>query len=169
MTGRRTRRSSGSMVIETLLWIPILLLLLMGMLQFGKITYVYYTLKKTLYTAGQYLASQQGVNFCDLAGDPTTQAAINFAFTGTTDGSAPSQFPTVTPDMIQITAECVDSNTQGVGDCSIGGCDGPGGAQRPDYIVVSIPNGYQITPRIPYILLDPFPLKPLVRVPFGGT
>jgi hypothetical protein len=43
------------------------------------------------------------------------------------------------------------------------------GGPRPDFITVSIPDGYQVTPRIPYILLDPILFKPQIRIPFGGT
>lgn len=164
---RRGRR--GNMIMEAALWIPIVLLLIVGMVQIGKITYVYYALKKNLYNAATYIAAQQGINFCDIAGDTTIQQALNMAFTGGSDGTAPSQFPSLTNDQISVTTECIDSSTQGVGQCSISGCDGAAGAQRPDFLVVSIPNGYQVSPRIPYMLIDPFLLKPQVRVPFGGT
>ena len=60
------------------------MLLIVGMVQLGKITYVYYTLKKTLYTAARAVATQQNVNPCDAA-DPGVQAAIGFALTGSTD------------------------------------------------------------------------------------
>ena len=39
----------------------------------------------------------------------------------------------------------------------------------PDHIVVSIPNGYLIQPRIPFLPIDAIPLKPEVKVPYGGT
>jgi hypothetical protein len=35
--------------------------------------------------------------------------------------------------------------------------------------VVSIPNGYQLQLRIPFLPLEPIPLKPQVKVPYGGT
>jgi hypothetical protein len=156
------------MVLESVLWIPIVLLLLVGMVQLGKMTYVYYELKKTLYAAATYLAATQGVNFCD-SGDVAITAAKNYALTGTTDGSAESPLPALTSDMIQISTECVDANTGEVGTCQSVGCDGPGGAPRPDYIVVSIPDGYQHALRIPYMLIDPILFRPYVRMPYGGT
>ena len=162
-------RQRGNMVLETILFMPILLLLIVGMVQFGKITYVYYQLKKTLYTAASYIAAQQGIDFCNTTGDITVQQALNLALTGTTDGTASSQFPTLTTDLIAVTPECVDPATQTIGQCDQSGCDSSAGALRPDFVVVSIPDGFPVTPRIPYILLDPIPLKPLVRVPFGGT
>jgi len=36
------RRCGGNAVLETALWVPVLVLLMVGMLQFGKITYLYY-------------------------------------------------------------------------------------------------------------------------------
>ena len=80
----------GASVLEIALFVPILVTLLVGMIQIGKITYVYYTLRKTLYTMGRFVSVQQGVNFCD-AGDLTVLAAKNFALNGLSsdDGTDP--------------------------------------------------------------------------------
>jgi hypothetical protein len=154
--------------VETALLLPFILLLLVGMVQFGKITYVYYTLQKTLYAAGTYLAAAQGVNFCDDA-DTTLAAAKSFALTGSTDESAESQISGLTAEMIRVETECIDPNTQAVGQCPSGGCESAAGGPRPDFVVVSIPDGYPVAPRIPYLQVDPIPLRPQVRIPFGGT
>jgi hypothetical protein len=143
------------------------LLLITGIFQFGKITYIYYSLNKTVTTVAAYLASQNGVNFCD-GGDPIIANAINFGLTGTTDGSGAPAIFDLTPDMISVTTQCIDPTTGTLGTCDTSGCGGPAGAQRPDLIVVSIPNGYLVQPRIPYILLDPIPLRPQAVVPNGG-
>jgi Flp pilus assembly protein TadG len=156
------------MVIEAALWIPVLVLLIVGTIQFGKITFLYYTLKKTVDTAARYLAVQQSVNFCPDAADPAITAAIQFAITGTPDGSAPPQISNLTPDMIQVTTQCFDATGVLIA-CNTSGCGGAMGAQRPDYIVVSIPAGYPVQPRIPFITLDPIQLRPTVAVPFGGA
>ena len=37
------------------------------------------------------------------------------------------------------------------------------------YIVVSIPDGYSIQLVFPFFQVDPIPLRPQVRVPYGGT
>jgi len=52
----RRRRASGNMVLETALFIPVLLLLIVGTVQIGKVTYTYYTLKKIVYAAARELA-----------------------------------------------------------------------------------------------------------------
>ena len=155
------------MVLEAALFIPVLVLLVVGMVQFGKITYLYYTLKKTVYSAARYLSVQQGVNFCDLANDQNVTAAIQFALTGTTDGSGTPLITNLTPAMLQVTPECVDAATGAPGPCDFTGC--PTIATRPDYILVSIPAGYQVQPRIPVVTLPPILLTPSVMVPFGGT
>jgi hypothetical protein len=157
------------MILEAVLWLPFILLLLVGMVQFGKITYVYFEVKKALYTAGRYIATQQGVNFCNTTGDATVQAGLAFALTGTSDGSAESHLPALTADMIQVTPECVDASTGEIGTCNTTGCDGAAGGPRPDFVVLSISEGYTVSPRIPYMLIDPILLRPQVRVPFGGT
>jgi TadE-like protein len=161
----------GGAVLEIALFVPILVTLLVGMVQIGKITWVYYTLRKTLYTAGRYAATQQGVDFCD-SSDPAVIAALNFALNGTNiDDSTDPILPALTADMISLSIERIDP-TSGVPtacDCSVTGCDTNAGGGEPDFVVVSIPQGYQVNPRIPFLTLDPILLRPKVRVPFGGT
>src|SRR5260370_8656076 len=74
MRRRRAGSIRGASVLEIALFVPILVTLLVGMIQIGKITYVYYTLRKTLYTMGRFVSVQQRVNFCDDA-DLTVLAA----------------------------------------------------------------------------------------------
>lgn len=155
------------MVIEAALWIPVLVLLVVAMIQFGKITYVYYTLKKAVYSAARYISVQQNTNFCDPQ-DPNIQAAVNFAITDPSTGQPISNL--LTADMVSITTECADPNNPGaLTACDTSGCGGPSGSARPAYVVVSIPNGYPVTFRIPYLTPIPISLTPSVTVPFGGT
>ena len=164
---RRGRR--GNMVLEVAMWMPVLLLLIVGVIQFGKITYLYYTLRKIEYTIARSVSIGSGVNFCPGAGDPIIQGAIDFAVTGTSDGSGTPLVWNLTPDMISVTTECIDPATGLPGPCDTSGCDGAAGAHRPDYVVVTIPDGYRVQPRIPFILLESFQLKPTVAVPYGGV
>jgi Flp pilus assembly protein TadG len=94
------RRQRGGAVLETALFVPILVLLLVGMVQIAKVTYTYYTLRKTLYTAARYVATQQGVNLCNAA-DPAIMAAINLALTGnsTDAGGTDPILPALASDM----------------------------------------------------------------------
>jgi len=164
------RRPCGSALLEVALLLPILFTLLVGLVQIGKITYVYYTLRKTLYTVARYVATQQAVNFCD-SEDATVVAAKNFALTGYTEEGGESMLPALTPEMIEVRIERYTAQTGELGECqcTASGCDASNGGQPPDYIVVLIPNGYEVRPRIPLLRLDPIPLRPEVRVPYGGT
>ncbi len=166
MTRCSARR--GATAVETAMFIPILLLFIVGMVQVGKITYLYYTLKKTLYSLAMTLAAQQSVDFC---GDSTGVIAstINLSLTGTLDGSGAALVPNLTPDMINVQTECYDPVQQTVGACFLNTCDPVAGGPPPDFVVVSINGGYLVQPRIPFLTLDPIPLVPQVRVPFGGT
>ena len=151
------------------MWMPVILLLIAGVIQFGKITYLYYTLRKIEYTVARSVSIASGVDFCPDATDALIQGAIAFALTGTSDGSGTPLVSNLTPAMISVTTECIDPATGLPGPCDTSGCDGAAGAHRPDYVVVTIPDGYRVQPRIPFILLDPFPLRPTVAVPFGGV
>ena len=110
--------------------------------QIGKITYVYYTLKKTLYSAGRFVSAQQGVNFCDDA-DAAVLAAKNFALSGSSsDDPTDTLLPALTADMITVSIERYDpeSGVPVACDCAVAGCDAANGGGSPDFVVVSIPN-----------------------------
>ncbi|SPE29907.1 conserved hypothetical protein [Candidatus Sulfopaludibacter sp. SbA3] len=157
------RRTSGNMVLEGILWIPVIVLLVVGTIQLGKISYTYYSLRKAVFTAARYLAVQQGTDVCNLGGDANVQAALNLAV-----NDPNSQTPLIsglTADNFLISTECVDPASNTVGACLCGGVDGE---QRPDYIVVSV-TGFSIQPRIPGLTLDPIALSPSVTVAFGGS
>ena len=163
-----TRR--GNTVLEAALFIPILVTLLVSIEQLGKLTYTYYTIKKSLYTAARYIGTEQGVNFCD-SSDPAILAGLNFALTGTTDGSARPVVNGLTADMLLVSVERynVADQTLGACDCSASGCDTSAGGTAPDFLVISIPDGYAMRPIIPFLTLDPILLKPQIKVPFAGT
>src|SRR5271156_4405329 len=76
----------GSALLESALLVPILLALLIGTTELGRVTYTYYMIQKVLAGLARSLGTQQGVNFCN-SGDPIMQAAINNALTGTSDAS----------------------------------------------------------------------------------
>ena len=164
----RKRGRSGSLAVEVALWMPVMFLLIGGIVQFGKVTYTYYTLQKIVNAAANYLSVQNGVNFCPDAGDATITAALNFALTGTSDASGAAIIPELTADMLAVTTQCIDPVTLALGDCSVSGCGTPVGAQRPDFITVSIPSGFVMQPRLPYLLVDPIPLRPKAVVAYGG-
>jgi len=164
MKRRTSGTASGSMIVETAMWMPVFFLLIVGMLHLGEITYTYYVLSKIEYAAAQFLATQQGVDFCN----QNYTAAINFAINDNTTGQP--LVANLTPDMLQVTTQCIDPTTGVAGTCDTSECaTGIGNPQTPAYITVSIPGGYAINPNIPYIQLPPIELMPSVTVPFGGS
>jgi len=73
--------------------------------------------------------------------------------------------------MFQVRIERFDPSSQQlmICDCSSGGCDASQGGLPPGFIVVSLPNGYTVSPVFWGFSVDPFPLRPSVRVPYAGT
>jgi len=159
------RHRSGSAVLETAMWLPILLLLIVGMIQFGKLTYLDYVLSKIVYNAARNLATAQNLNFCDPA-DTVASAALTSAINDPATGEP--LIPNLTSDMLVATTQCLDA-TGVVGSCDTGGCDGAAGAQRPDFVTVAITGGYTFPLRIPFVNLDPVLLRPSATAPFGGS
>jgi len=166
----RREGQRGSTIVEAALLTPVLVLLLMGLVELGRVAYTYFALQKILYNLARYLGTQQGVNFCDDT-DATIAAAKNYALTGTLDGTADPLIPNLPPEQIQVRIERYNRDTQALEacDCSSSGCDVSAGGLAPDSIVVTIPEGYRLQLRIPRLLLEPIPLKPQVRLPYGGT
>lgn len=150
--------------------LPIIFLLIFGTFELGRIAYTYYTLQKIMAGIARIAGTQQGVNFCD-SSDSTIAAVKAFAISGSIDTTAAPVVQNLTAGMIDVRAERYDpvSGTLSQCVCSVTGCDTASGGQPPDYIVVSIPDGYPFAPHIPFIPTDPILLRPMVRVPYGGT
>lgn len=166
---RRATRRRGGALLEAALFVPVILALLIGTVELGRVFYTYYMLQKVVLNLARYVGTQQGVNFCD-GQDPTLQSSINYALTGTSDSSENPAVPGLTPSMFQVRAEQYDptSGQLNVCDCSATGCDTSQGGLPPDFIVVSL-NGFQVHPLFWGFAVDPFQLRPGVRVPYGGT
>jgi hypothetical protein len=158
----------GNALLETAMFMPVLLLLLVGMVELARVTYIYYTLHKTMYTLARYLGTRQGANLCD-DGDAEVAAAKEYALTGATDGTAEPFLNGLTSDMISIRVERYSSGELVQCECWVTGCDAGAGGRPPDFIVVSIPEGYSFRLNFPYLVTEPILLRPSVRVPFGGT
>jgi hypothetical protein len=165
MTGRK-----GGALLESVMLLPLLLSLLIGTVELARVFYTYYTLEKVMYDLARYIGTQQGVNFCDPA-DASITAAENYALTGSIDTADNPVVPGVTPAMFQIAIERYDPSAQAMVpcDCSAAGCDVSQGGQPPDYIQVSLTDGYSVQPFFWGFTIDPFPLRPTVTVPYGGT
>jgi hypothetical protein len=166
----RARGQSGGVLLEAAMFLPIVLALLVGTVNLAEITYTFHSLQKVMFSLARYVGTQQGVNFCDPM-DPGIVAAKNFALTGTTDSAENPSVVGLTPDMLEVRIERYDPVSQQltVCDCSVTGCDASQGGLPPDFIVVSLTNGYTVRPMFWGFTPDPFQLRPQVRVPYGGT
>lgn len=165
----RRRNQRGNTLLESLLLLPVLLTLLFGMVELARITWTYYTLQKMLYVVGRYAATQASVNFCDDA-DPILADAKNLATRGVGDAAGELQLPNLTPDLIEVRLERIQAESGGLAtcECSATGCDNAQGARGPDFVVVSVTNGYSVRTNIPFIPSESFLLRPVVRVAYGA-
>lgn len=168
-----TRRGQGGgVLLETALWMPFLILLLMGTVELSRVTYTYYTLKKILYTVARTAGTQQGINFCNSA-DAQVAAIKALAITGNADGAGEPLLPRLSAELISVHIERYTAESGALVECvceaTASGCDSAQGARGPDYVVATLPDGYPVTLRIPGLANDPIPLRPHVRLPFGGT
>lgn len=166
----RPRRRHGGALIETAMFAPVLIMLLVGMVEIARIGYTYYTLQKIVYTLARYVSTQQGVNLCD-DGDPAVVAAKNLATTGTLDGTANPIVVGLTSDLLRVRAERFSPVDASIGacECSVSGCDTANGGLAPDFIIADIPDGYTVRPLFFKLTVESFTLRPRVRTPYGGT
>jgi TadE-like protein len=171
MIGNRTMRNrarGAAVLFESAMWVPIMVLLFMGMVELGRVTYTYYSLQKMIYSIARLVATGQATNFCSTQN--TVQDTINFALNG---GNVEGQpiIQALTAEQINVRIERYDPSTGEIAvcECSATGCDTESGGRPPDFVVVSLPDGYPMRLAIPGLNLDPIPLRPQVRVPYGGT
>ena len=166
----RRSRIHGQALLETVLLLPFLLLFLIGTIELGKIVYTYFALQKALYSIARMAGTQQGINLCDSTDALLTQS-INTVLTGTSSGEGPSLIQGLTATDVQVRVERYDpaGNALSQCACSIEGCDTSAGGLPPDFLVVSLTNGYTVSPVFPLFKVDPFQLRPQIRIPYGGT
>lgn len=168
---RRRLVQRGNSLLEAVLFLPVLIMLLWGLIEFGRITYTFYTLHKMLQTVAHYTAQQPGLNFCDESDVQLVQAKT-LALRGAGDSAGADIITNLTADQIRIRLERVDPDTSQLSecDCSATGCDIAQGGRNPDFIVVSFTDGFLMRPNIPFFnAAETFALRPLVRMPVGGN
>ena len=165
---RRFRR--GAMLLESVLMIPILVLLFVGGMEMGKIALTYYQLQKALRGGARMVAVLQGADFCN-PDDFQITAIKNFIVYGPDADTSNPLVRSLTIEQILITPERADPENGAISECDCGGSDGcliSDGGRPPDYVRLSIDGGYSFQPHIPFRTLDPILLRPHVRAPFGG-
>ncbi len=160
----------GSVIVEAAMLIPVLLYLFLGLVEFARVGYTYFTAQKMLYTFARYVGTLQGVNLCDVS-DISIIQAKNLALTGTTDNSQDPIIPGLTAESIQVRIERADPSNGELSecDCSAEGCDAAQGGRPPDFVTARFSSGVSVQLRIPLLPTDPIILRPQVRIPYGGT
>ena len=158
------------MLLESVTLIPILVLLFVGAMELGKIALTYYQLQKAFRGAARMASLLRGADFCN-QDDPQLTAIKIFIVFGPDGNTASPLVRDLTPDQIVITPERADPNTVAIAECDCGGpngCLASDGGRPPDFVRISLADGYPFQPRIPFRTLDSILLRPHVRVPFGG-
>ncbi len=168
---RKFRQTGGQTAVETAFLLPMLMVLLGGVFELGRLMYIYNTLEKSLKSGVQYLQRTQGVDFCNF-GDPAFSDAKNFIVYGNLQGNGTPVFSDLTPDMIFLYAERGDPNTSVINVCPCGGvgsCDTANGGTPPDYIVATLGGGYPLDMSFPFGVFGVVYLPVSVRLPFLGA
>src|SRR5882724_9534133 len=145
--GAAPMRRRGQSLLETVLLLPFLLLFLLGTIELGKVVYTYYALQKALYSIARLAGTQQGINLCD-TNDPLLVSSINTVLTGTSAGDGTPIIQGLAATDIQIRVERYDPTGNALTQCacSLLGCDTAAGGAPPDFLVVSLTNGYTVSP-----------------------
>ncbi len=158
----------GSSLIEAVLVLPVMFFLFAAMIDLARITYTYAMIQKILTNLAKFAGTRQGVNFC--GEDATVSGAINWALTGSVDAGATPLVPNLEAEDIRIRIERVDdTGALAECECSATGCDTSLAGRSPDFVVVSLADGYAVRLAVPFVNFEPFILRPQVRMPYRGT
>ena len=169
MAGKTNQRGQAS--VELALQIPLVMMILFGGVQIGRVFYVYHTLQKALRGGAGLLARSSNVDYCNAA-DVTLADARNFIVFGNLQGEGNPILPGFMPDMIQIFPERQMAEATAVTAClcteDTDGCDLSSGGRAPDFVVVNLGSGFPFPVPFPYVSLGTIDLKVSVRMPVTG-
>ena len=171
----RYRSQRGQAVLELAFQIPLMMALLFGAVQIGRIFYTYHTLQKAIRGGAGLLARSVNVGYCPAdarVSDPIIVDAVNFAIYGNLQGLGTPVVPGLTPDMIQVVPERNTSGTVTPCTCSdatdTNSCSTANGGRPPDFIVMNLPNGFPLSIPFPFINIGTINLRVSVRMPVTG-
>jgi hypothetical protein len=160
----------GQAILELAIQIPLMLAILFGAVEVGRLFYVYHALEKSLRGGAAFLARSTGVDYCN-SSDLTLADARNFIVYGNLQGTGTPVVQGLTPDLIQIYPERTVAGSTGVVACvcteDSESCLVPGG-RPPDFVVVNLGNGFPLTFPFPFVNLGTINLKASVRMPVTG-
>lgn len=161
----------GQAVVELAVQIPIMLALLFGGVQIGRVYYIYHTLQKAVRGGAGLLARSVNVNYCNVS-DLTVADARNFIVHGNLQGVGSPVVQGLTPDMIQILPERGTSESTAVTQClcaqDADSCDVSSGGRVPDFVVINLGEGFPLQVSFPFMRIGTINLKVSVRMPVTG-
>lgn len=165
------RDARGQISVEMAFLVPVLLLILFGAFELGRLYYTYHSLQKALRGGAGVLARASNVNYCD-TGDPALTDIKNMIVFGNLQGSGDPVIQGLTPEMIVITPERTQPDATTVDVCPCGdtdGCDPASGGHAPDFVLVSLgPTGFPLNMALASVNFGTFSLKVSVRMPVTG-
>lgn len=165
------RKTRGQAAVEMAIILPLLMLLLFGVYQFGRVFYIYHTLQKSLRNGVQYVLRSQGVNFCD-SNDPVLIDARNLIVFGNLEGTGTPVVTGLTTEMIRFLPERGDLAGTAITDCACtgdGSCDIVNGGRAPEYVTVNLGSGFPVEIAFPLVASATWSLRVSVRQPFLGV
>ena len=167
------KKTRGQAAVEMAFLVPLLMLLLFGVFQIARVFYLYHTLQKAVRGGAGLLARTSGVNYCDL-GDPNLLAVENFIVFGNLQGVGSPIVQGLTPDLIQIIPERIQTGSTAVAAClctsDADSCDVTNGGRAPDFVTINFgPAGFPVLVPFPYMNFGAIPLKVSVRMPVTSS
>ncbi len=162
--------------MELAFQIPVMMALLFGGVQVGRIFYVYHTLQKAVRGGAGLLARSANVDYCNPEETLLTDAR-NFIVYGNLQGIGDPIVQGLTPDLIQILPERRGmAESTNVTACTCGGgseadsesCRPASGGRAPDFVVVNLGGGFPLSVPFPFVNLGTINLKVSVRMPVTG-
>ena len=166
---RRRHARSGNALLEGILAIPLLIYFFIGMVEFARVGWTYFTLQKILYNYARFAGTRPGINLCNEADTQLTEART-FALTGGIDASGETILPNLSAESLTLRLERVEPTSGDIEECacSAEACDVSSGGLGPNFVAARLTDGYSVQLRIPLLPTDPIILRPQVRVPYGS-
>lgn len=169
----RRKNQRGQAIVEAAFQIPLILALLFGGVEIGRIFYTYHTLQKALRGGAGLAAKSVNVNYCDIS-DLTLLDIRNFVVYGNLQGEGNPIVPGLTPDMVQILPERGIPDSTGVTECfcteAADSCDVTATGHAPDFVVLNFgPDGFPLRVPFPFVDLGAVNLRVSVRMPVTGS
>ncbi len=165
-------RQRGQAIVELAFQIPLIMALLFGGVELGRVFYIYHTLQKAVRGGAGLLARSGGVDYCHPSEDARVTEALNFAVYGNLQRAGTPVVAGLTPGMIQVFAERTSGAATAPCSCDASGdpdgCDVTAGGRLPDFVVLNLGTGFPLPVPFPFVNLGTINLKVSVRMPVTG-